>query len=226
MCEFISWIPKGKTNLFLTYHQVFETDKGQQLRDKLKGDWYGHAGIRFFYDLSQPDDENVRKEKDCADFSTPDNFPKDIVKAIKNNEMGGYLKDNLFIMLSEQGINEYSTKCLAYADLNKAYAGWNKARADLNKADADWNKADADWNKARAGWNKADADLDKADADLDKAYAGWNKAYAGWNKARADWNKADADLDKADADLDKADALGKIFWKVFSNPLNRIEVWQ
>jgi hypothetical protein len=169
MCEYISWIPKKKGNYFLTYHQVFETEKGQQLRDKLKGDWYGHSGIKFYYDLVDTD-ESSYLQKECTDFSTPDNFPADIVMAIKAGEMGGYLKDNLFVLLSEDGIGAYSLECPSYADLNKAYADWKKADADRNKADADWNKAYADWNKA--------------------------------------------------------DALGKIFWKVFSNPLNRIEVWR
>jgi multidrug resistance efflux pump len=57
-------------------------------------------------------------------------------------------------------------------------------------------------------------------------YADLSKARANWNEAYANLDEAYANLDKARANLSKADAEGKIFWKVFSNPLNRIEVWR
>ena len=172
MCEFISYIQKGKKVYYLTGEQVFNTDKGKQLQEKLKSDNYGHAAIRFYYDLPEPD-ERGREERECTDFSKPSNFPLKIQQSIKSGEFKGFFSPDVLVMLSARGQKEYGLKCLA---------------------DAEWKKADAEWDKAYAEWKKADAERDKAYAEWKKADAEWNKAYAERDKADAEWKKADADM--------------------------------
>jgi len=87
MCEFISWIEKRDKVFFLTGKQVFHTRIGKEVIQKQCGldDYTGHGAIRLFYGLEQ--DEGMDKE--CTDFSTPDNFPAAIVRAIKKGDMRG-----------------------------------------------------------------------------------------------------------------------------------------
>jgi hypothetical protein len=91
MCEFVSWIEKrelvkGKPKLYyLTGTQIFQTEKGKELQKwcKSKDDLVGHGAIRYFYGLES--DEGTNQE--CTDFTKPLNFPRAIVKAIKDGEM-------------------------------------------------------------------------------------------------------------------------------------------
>jgi hypothetical protein len=207
MCEFISWIEtkdKGKkTVFFLTGKQVFHTKRGKELRNYTKnyGDLVGHGAIRWYYELKY----NVGTNKECTDFYSPENFPEDIVSAIKNGDMRG------------MGTPEGLLAKAACAEWDKACAECDKARAEWNKACAEWDKACAEWNKACAEWNKACAECDKARAEWNKACAEWDKACAECDKARAEWNKACAEWDKACAE---------IFWDLFAIPENRYHLWR
>ena len=85
MWEFISWVEKDNHVLFLTANDVFNSERGKELRDFYKSpcDYVGHGAIRFFYNFKNG------AERECTDFSTPDNFPDEIVDAIKLGEMAG-----------------------------------------------------------------------------------------------------------------------------------------
>jgi len=86
MCEFLSWIemPNGE----LKYISNFElnTRDGAKLRKKLGDQFYdeivGHGAIREYFGLESRRGKNC----ECNDFSTPDNFPLEIAKKIKNGE--------------------------------------------------------------------------------------------------------------------------------------------
>ena len=84
MCEFISWVEKGEKVYFLTTNLI-ESKKGKTLLKDSQEDITGHGAIRLFFGLEQ--DEGVNKE--CVDFTDPDNFPPVIVKAIKAGEFKG-----------------------------------------------------------------------------------------------------------------------------------------
>ena len=86
MCKLISWIEKNYKNYFLTGKQVYESPTGEALKkwsSNIEEDKTGHGAIRFYYELEGG------RERECTNFSTPDNFPADIVLAIKNGEMRG-----------------------------------------------------------------------------------------------------------------------------------------
>ena len=88
MCEFISWIEYGGEVLFLTKNEL-NTNHGQALRKYLgtqyEQDVKGHGAIEWYYKLKP----NSRRHKECTDFSSPKNFPKEIVNAIKKGNFGG-----------------------------------------------------------------------------------------------------------------------------------------
>ena len=86
MCEFVSWIEAKKNG---DTHYFFMTDR--ELRSKRGGkligagnasDICGHGFLREYFELGKRG-----KDWECTDFSMPDNFPADIVAAIKNMEM-------------------------------------------------------------------------------------------------------------------------------------------
>ena len=86
MCEFISWIEKGGQLYHLTYRDIYYTRRGKELRDfcKDKDDYIGHGAIRYFYDNFVG---GIQRE--CTDFSTPNNFPSEIVADIKAGKFRG-----------------------------------------------------------------------------------------------------------------------------------------
>ena len=87
MCVFISWKEfDGGDVFFLTAKDIYYTERGKELRDFScsKDDFIGHGAIDFFFDL-----RGKGKNKECTDFSSPNNFPPPIVKAIKAGEFRG-----------------------------------------------------------------------------------------------------------------------------------------
>jgi len=85
MCEFLSWTEyKGK----LYYLTDFElnTRDGEKLKKKLDYAFYeeikGHGAIKEYFGLSH----SQCRDHECTDFSTPNNFPVEIVKKIKAGE--------------------------------------------------------------------------------------------------------------------------------------------
>jgi hypothetical protein len=90
MCEFISWkeikTPTGTEILFLTRDDIFNTSRGAELRQHTTPeDFVGHGAIAFYYQIAA----NKGINRECTDFSTPDNFPPEIVAAIKAGKMLG-----------------------------------------------------------------------------------------------------------------------------------------
>ena len=88
MCEFISWIEYKGEVLFLTKNEL-NTNHGQALRRHLgtqyENDVKGHGAIEWYYNLKP----NSGTHKECTDFSSPDNFPRPIVSALKKGVFCG-----------------------------------------------------------------------------------------------------------------------------------------
>jgi len=82
MCQFISWIEHDNHNYFLTTKDL-ETKEGKKLLQKdVRDDIQGHGAIRAYY----PELKNMGINKECEDFSNPNNFPNDIIRAIKTGQ--------------------------------------------------------------------------------------------------------------------------------------------
>jgi len=86
MCEFMSWVEKGGKVYFLTHDLILNTPRGEIIQKRFYGDGepIGHSAIRAYFGI------RGGKDKECTNFSTPDNFPEPIAEAIKNGEMRGF----------------------------------------------------------------------------------------------------------------------------------------
>ena len=83
MCQFISWKEYKGKNYFLT-NEDLETKEGKKLlKEDVKADLCGHGALTSYY----PELQYKGNSHECSNFSTPDNFPKEIVKAIKQGKL-------------------------------------------------------------------------------------------------------------------------------------------
>jgi hypothetical protein len=203
MCEFVSWIEKDGTVLFLTHADVYDTVRGKELQAfcKTKQDYVGHGVIRFFFELSETSGIN----KECTNFSSPNNFPTEIADAIKAGKMWGF--GNPQGLLGKVALAKYNKVC------NPARAKYDKvcypALAKYNKVcDAARAEYDKVCNPARAKYNKV---CDAARAEYDKVC---NAAWAEYSKV---YNAAWAEYDKV---------CNAAFRTLFAIKKNREKVWQ
>ena len=103
MCNFVSWKEKDGDVFYLTDKDLkpkkFKEFKeyNSNWRDDLKG----HGAIDWFY----PKLKGKCINRECDDFFSPKNFPKEIVKSIKNMELTK-IGFNLGL-INKEGIKEY-----------------------------------------------------------------------------------------------------------------------
>jgi len=121
MCKFVSWIEKDGVLWYLTDKDI-QSKRGKEYRDynPCRDDDRGHGAIRWFYDLKGG------KERECFDFSTPSNFPSEIVEAIKQGNFSrwfGPVPDGLLVapLYAEYG-----------AKVAPLYADYQAKRAPLD----------------------------------------------------------------------------------------------
>ena len=130
MCQQFSWIIKDKKVVFLTAKDVFHSKRGRELRKHTTytEDWHGHGAIRWFYSFVGG------KDYECTDFSTPDNFPASMVKAIKLGHMWEFgITQDMHVMLKQPALAEYTKiKQQAWAEYEKierqAWAEYEKIK--------------------------------------------------------------------------------------------------
>ena len=202
MCEFMSWIEYQGKIYFLDDNKL-NTKEGrellQYLGDRKYEDIPGHGAILHYY----PELKHKGKDKECTDFSTPDNFPSKIVEAIKKG---------LFVNFGAcpQILTASALDLFLRSETGKIYAELEKARAELEKACDEWYKTRAEWEKTLAEGKKTLAELKKARAEWKKADAEWEKASDEWYNTRAEWERADKSY----------------FWQLARIKKNRIKLWQ
>ena len=117
----VNAVEKNGEVLFLTGDDVFNTKRGKQLQKhcQSKDDLTGHGAIRWYFGK---DDELLEggKERECTDFSSPANFPKPIVKAIKSGLMAGFQDGTPQDLLTNPARAEYEKiKNTAWAEYEK-----------------------------------------------------------------------------------------------------------
>lgn len=212
MCEFISWkeikTADGSMELlFLTHDDIFNTSRGAELRQlTTPEDFVGHGAIAFYYQI----DANKGVDRECTNFSSPDNFPPEIVSALKAGKLWG--------------IVEYFPEGLLCVPLYDDY----KAKRDA--LDEDYNaKHDALYADYKA---KHDALFEDCKAKHDALGVGYEAKH---DALRADYGaKREALFDDykvkrgplyADYKA-KCKALSNEQWELFTEPKNRAEVWR
>ena len=103
MCDFISWIEFEGKNYWLT-NECLLTKDGKALRKflgpKFTEDIKGHGACAEYWNLKQNG-----THKECTDFSSPDNFPAEIVRDIKAGNLS-YIGYDLGL-LNDKGQAEY-----------------------------------------------------------------------------------------------------------------------
>ena len=230
MCDYISWIAKGDEVLFLTGDDVFNTKRGRELQKYCisQNDLTGHGAIRWYFGK---DDKPLEggKERECTDFSTPDNFPKIIVKAIKRGEMWGFKDGTPARLLTAPALAEYQ-KVTAPAE-----AEYQKVR---DAAEAEYQKVTA---AALAEYKKVrDAALAEYQKVTAAALAEYQKvtapALAEYKKVRdaaeAEYQKvtaaALAEYKKvtAPAEAEYQKVTDAAFWTLFADVNNRNPKWR
>ena len=201
MSNFISWIEKDGNIYYLTAHDIYRTKRGKELRDYCgaAADVIGHGAIRFYFD-----NFTGGEEKECTDFSTPDNFPSEIVAEIKIGAFRGMGK--ALALLSKP----------ANAEFEKIY---KPANAEFEKI---YKPAKAEFDKI---CKPANAEFEKicklANAEFEKIYklanAEFEKIY---KPAKAEFDKI---CKPANAEYDKI--CNHKFWDLFMIPKNRNLLW-
>ena len=138
MCEFISWIEDCKEIYFLTCNDL-NTKEGRKLVKELKDnksfydDISGHGAIRKYFNLKL----NQGKNKECSDFSNPNNFPPQIIKQIKNGNMqiisqGSNIFDSVAKqLLTDPAFDIFLIKCCAFCILY--HQAWDEYKKSIDK---------------------------------------------------------------------------------------------
>src|SRR3990167_5492912 len=101
MCQFVSWIEHDNKNYFLTEKDLVSKEGRAFLKANGTVDIQGHGAIRAIY----PELGGLGIDKEVSDFKSPENFPKDIVKAIKNGDFDGV--GICLDILNSEGMAEY-----------------------------------------------------------------------------------------------------------------------
>ena len=85
MCEFVSWVEHEDKLYYLTAN-LLNTKEGRALKKHLgtayAEDIKGHGAIEHYFGIKG-------KHCECTDFSSPNNFPAEIVKAMKSGAFRG-----------------------------------------------------------------------------------------------------------------------------------------
>ena len=155
MCDFISWYEEDGAVIFLTDDDL-ETKEGKELRkylgDRFTCDIYGHGAIKKFYELKGWGFPDGMQQKECNDFSTPNNFPPQIIEAIKSCNLIqiGRLPNSVLLPRGIKAIQKDKGRQEADAKREEADAKWQEADAKRQEAYAKRQEADVKWQEADA----------------------------------------------------------------------------
>jgi len=164
MCEFVSWVEHEDKLYYLTAN-LLNTKEGRDLK-KFLGTAYaedikGHGAIEHYFGIKG-------KHCECTDFSSPNNFPAEIVKAMKSGAFRGIGIPDESQVLTKKAYADYLSK------RDALYADYQSKRAPL----------DADYLSKRA---PLDADyLSKRDALYADYQSKRDPIYADYQSKRAD----------------------------------------
>ena len=106
MCKPISWIEYQNKNYYIT-NKDLNTKEGKELIKYIgnKDDIQGHGAVRHYY----PELKGKGIEQEVNDFSTPKNFPPEIVKDLLKGNFSEVFTDfsDMLVMLNDEGRAEY-----------------------------------------------------------------------------------------------------------------------
>ena len=119
MCEFVSWVEHEDKLYYLTAN-LLNTKEGRDLK-KFLGTAYaedikGHGAIEHYFGIKG-------KHCECTDFLSPNNFPAEIVKAMKSGAFRGIGIPDESQVLTKKAYADYKFKrAPLYADYESKLA--------------------------------------------------------------------------------------------------------
>ena len=119
MCEFISWVEHENKLYYLTAN-LLNTKEGRALKKHLGAqyaeDIKGHGAIEHYFGING-------KHHECTDFSSPNNFPAEIVKAMQAGAFRGIGIPDVSRVLTKKAYADYESKRDSlYADYESKHA--------------------------------------------------------------------------------------------------------
>jgi cell division septum initiation protein DivIVA len=240
MCKFLSWIEKPNGELKYISNFELNTRDGKKLKEKLNDDavFYddiqGHGAIREYFGLRCNDGIN----KEYTDFSSPDNFPKEIAQKIKNGEF------------SEIGINRHLLTELAGIEYEKIrQSAWKEYEKIIQPARDEYERIarpamDKYERIGQLAWDEyeriARPAMDKYERIGQLAWDEYEKttqsaldeykrieqsALDEYKKTtRSAWNEYERIEQLARNEYERIEL--KSFWELFKDPQNRNEAWE
>ncbi len=209
MCDFASW-KEYKDKIWFIRGSNLAGKDGEKMRDYLKEHYWhdicGHGAIQHYWGI--PEGKGINKE--CTDFSTPDNFPSAIVEAIKAGDFA-----NVGIVPAEI-LTEEGKILLAKQD--PLWSRYSKAREAYDKAWKAYDRAREVYNKARKVFIKAGEACNRAQEAYIKAGEACNRAQEAYIKAR----KVYSDTKKACMEAQRT----HIGWNIVKQAKYRVAAWQ
>ena len=165
MCEFVSWVEHEDKLYYLTAN-LLNTKEGRALK-KFLGTAYaeditGHGAIERYFGI-----KGVHRE--CTDFSSPKNFPAEIVKAMKSGAFRGIGIPDASQVLTMKVYADYQSKrAPLYADYLSKRASLDADYLSKRDAlDADYlSKRDALYADYKSKRASLDADYESKRDDL------------------------------------------------------------
>ena len=225
MCEFVSWVEYGDKLYYLTAN-LLNTKEGRALKKHLgtayAEDIKGHGAIEHYFGIKG-------KHRECTDFSSPNNFPAEIVKAMESGAFRGIGIPDASQVLTKKAYTDYESKRASLdADYESKcaalYADYESKRAPLY-ADYLSKRASlyADYESKR---DALDADYLSKHAPLYADYLSKRAPlYADYESKRAPLC-ADYESKRASLDADYLPKRDDLFWDIFMDKKNRAKVWK
>lgn len=106
MCEFVSWVEHEDKLYYLTAN-LLNTKEGRKLKKFLgtaySDDIKGHGAIEHYFGIKG-------KHHECTDFSSTQNFPDEIVKALQAGAFRGIGIPSALQVLTEKAYADYESK--------------------------------------------------------------------------------------------------------------------
>ena len=212
MCHFISWIELNKKIYFLDDLKLNTKEGRELLKAEYKDDVLGHGAIRHYY----PELGDRGKDYECEYFSSPDNFPGEIVEAIKKGLFRGFSVAPG--ILTEAALAEYEEiERPALAEYEKIERA---ALAEYSKIE---QPALAEYRKIRdSAWAEYEEIREAAWAEYEKIrQAAWDEYGKIEQPAWAEYRKI---RQAAGAEYKKIDQSA--FWDIAVQKKNRKKNWK
>ena len=229
MCEVMSWIEHRGTIKFLTGETITSEKFLKWAKERFisPDDYFSHGTIRAWFRIDADDGNN----KECTDFSTPNNFPSKISDAIKSGLMRGVPigTDEIEHLLSQPAWDEYEKICQpAWAEYEKiCQPAWAEYKRICQPAWAEYEKI------RQPAWDEYEKIRQPAWAEYEKicqpAWAEYKRicqpALAEYEKIRQPaWDEYERIHQPASAEYERI--RQQVFWDLFLvNKNNRNPKW-